>query len=111
MQRNEEVSGYINQAPDEQKKIMETIRNLIHETIADTEENFKWSRPVFSKGKDFAYLKTSKAYVTLGFFRFEKLSDPDNLLEGTGKDMRHIKIKKADGVDQTLLKKWFSESV
>jgi hypothetical protein len=111
MQLNQEVTGYINQAPEEQKNIMEIIRNLIHETISDTDENFKWSRPVFTKGKDFAYLKTAKAYVTLGFFNFDKLSDPDNLLEGTGKDMRHVKIKKADSIDKVLLAKWFIESV
>jgi hypothetical protein len=111
MQFNSQVSEYITQAPREQKNIMETIRSLVHETIAGTTEEFKWSRPVFSAGKDFAYLKTAKAYVTLGFFAFEKLSDPDQLLEGTGKDMRHIKIKKADQINRDLLVQWFRQSV
>ena len=67
----------------------------------------KWSRPVFRKGQDFAYLKSTKAYVTLGFFRSDKLEDPNHLLEGTGKDMRHIKIRKTTDLDPTLLKAWF----
>jgi hypothetical protein len=107
-----QISDYISQSPDEQKKIMEAIRQLIHDTIPGTVENYKWSRPVFTAaGKDFAYLKTAKAYVTLGFFQFDKLSDPDSLLEGTGKDMRHIKIKKADQINSELLSLWFRQSV
>jgi hypothetical protein len=112
MPSNPETDMYISQAPEVQKQIMEQIRLLIHETLPGADENYKWSRPVFSfEGKDFAYLKTAKAYVTLGFFRFTKLSDPDNLLEGTGNDMRHIKIKKAEQINRDLLVQWFRQSV
>jgi hypothetical protein len=107
---NKQVTEYIIQAPDQQKKIMEIVRQLIHENAGQVQEEFKWSRPVFRKEKDFAYLKTAKAYVTLGFFNFQKLDDPDNLLEGTGKDMRHIKLKSADSIDKDLLKKWIITS-
>ncbi len=72
----------------------------------DVDEEFKWSRPVFKKIKNFAYLSTTKNYVTLGFFNFQNLEDPDRLLEGTGKDMRHIKIKKAADINKVLFKKW-----
>ena len=107
---NNNVTEYINQAPDQQKKIMEIVRQLIHENAGQVQEEFKWSRPVFRNEKDFAYLKTAKAYVTLGFFNFQKLDDPGNLLEGTGKDMRHIKLKSVDSIDKDLLKKWISSS-
>jgi hypothetical protein len=58
---NEMVTDYINKAPDEQKRIMNIIRQLIHENVKKVQEEFKWSRPVFGKEKDFAYLKTAKA--------------------------------------------------
>ena len=85
---------------------MEKVREIVHDTVRGVREEYKWSRPVFSNGVDFLYLKTAKAYVTVGFFNFHKLDDPDNLLEGTGKDMRHIKIKKAEDVNEPLLRKW-----
>jgi hypothetical protein len=107
---NEQTTDYINNAPDEQKRIMNFVRQLIHENIPGVREEFKWSRPVFSKEKDFAYLKTAKVYVTLGFFNFQKLDDPGNLLEGTGKDMRHIKLKGAGAIDRDLVKKWIIAS-
>lgn len=103
---NPQVTEYITNAGTHQE-IMEAVRQLIHESVPHVVEEFKWSRPVFRATKDFAYLKTAKAYVTLGFFQFEKLSDEHNLLEGTGKDMRHIKLKSAADIDKALLREWF----
>ena len=105
---NPEVTQYINNAPPAQKEIMEAIRTLLHNTIPQATEEFKWSRPVFRTHKDFAYLKTAKAYVTLGFFQFQKLEDASNRLEGTGKDMRHIKLKTVKDIDHALLQNWFT---
>ena len=104
---NEQVTAYINAAPDEQKNIMTLLRQLLHQTLPGLQEEFKWSRPIFRTTKDVAYFKTAKAYVTLGFFDFASLDDPHHLLEGTGKDMRHIKLKTAKDIDTALLKKWF----
>lgn len=104
---NPQVTAYINEAPSEQKKIMEAVRQLIHESVTTAREEFKWSRPVFKSKKDFAYLKTAKSYVTLGFFDFAKLQDKQNILEGTGKAMRHIKLKTTNDIDRELLKEWF----
>ncbi len=109
-QMNEQITDYINNAPDEQKRIMNVVRQLIHENVPGVREEFKWSRPVFSKKKGFAYLRTAKEYVTLGFSDFHRLDDPGNLLEGTGKDMRHIKLRSADTMDKDLLKKWIIAS-
>jgi hypothetical protein len=101
-----QVTNYIINSGNQQE-ILQTIRQLIHETVAQVTEEFKWGRPVFRTNKDFAYLKTAKNYVTLGFFNFEKLNDPDNRLEGTGKGMRHIKIKTINDIDRNLLTAWF----
>ncbi|MCM4158905.1 DUF1801 domain-containing protein [Antarcticibacterium flavum] len=102
-----QVTDYINEASEEQQRIMQRVRELIKETVPGSTEEFKWSRPVFRKEKDFAYLKRAKKYVTLGFFNFEKLKDEDNRLEGTGKDMRHVKLTTLNDLDIDLFKEWF----
>ncbi len=99
------VTDYINTS-DKHKDTLEALRQLVHDAVAGVTEEFKWGRPVFRADKDFAYLKTAKAYVTLGFFKFDKLNDPNGLLEGTGKDMRHIKIKSEQDIDRGLLMEW-----
>jgi hypothetical protein len=40
----------------------------------------------------FAYVNAFKAHVNVGFFRGADLADPEGLLEGTGKWMRHVKL-------------------
>ena len=41
----------------------------------------------------FAYVNAFKAHVNVGFFRGTELVDPASLLEGTGKFMRHVKLR------------------
>jgi hypothetical protein len=53
----------------------------------------------------FAYVNAFRAHVNLGFFRGAELADPDGLLEGTGKFMRHVKLTPERGVDARALMK------
>jgi len=104
-----QVTEYIAKAPLAQKEIMETLRQLIHASVPNVKEEFKWSRPIFKATKDFAYFLANKNYVTLGFTKdIEKLEDSNNILEGTGKTMRHIKLRNVSDIDSALLKKWFT---
>ena len=53
----------------------------------------------------FAYVNAFKAHVNVGFFRGAELADPEGLLEGTGKFMRHVKLRPEGDVDGTTLMK------
>src|SRR6186713_774331 len=41
----------------------------------------------------FAYVNAFKAHVNVGFFRGAEIADPEGILEGTGKFMRHVKLR------------------
>ena len=51
----------------------------------------------------FAYVNAFKAHVNVGFFRGAEIADPDRLLEGTGKFMRHVKLRPELDVNVTAL--------
>ena len=53
----------------------------------------------------FAYVNAFKAHVNVGFFRGAEISDPEGLLEGTGKFMRHVKLKPGCDIQATALVK------
>ena len=53
----------------------------------------------------FAYVNAFQAHVNVGLFRGAEIADPDRLLEGTGKFMRHVKLRPDCNVDATALKK------
>ena len=53
----------------------------------------------------FAYVNVFKAHVNVGFFRGAEIADPEGLLEGTGRFMRHVKLKPGSDVDASALKR------
>ena len=52
----------------------------------------------------FAYVDSFTSHVNVGFFRGAELSDPAGLLEGTGKRMRHVKLRPGSEVDSAALR-------
>src|SRR5512145_2426801 len=55
-------------------------------------------------GAGFAYVNAFRAHVNVGFFRGAELADPEGLLEGTGRWMRHVKLRPAEDIDATALR-------
>ena len=53
----------------------------------------------------FGYINAFKAHVNVGFFRGAQIADPEGLLEGTGKFMRHVKLRPESDVNATALMK------
>src|SRR4026209_991011 len=51
----------------------------------------------------FAYVNAFKAHVNVGFFCGTELHDPAGLLEGTGKFMRHVKLRPERAVNTAAL--------
>ena len=53
----------------------------------------------------FGYVNEFRAHVNVGFFRGAELDDPESLMEGTGKFMRHVKLGPQRSVNATALRK------
>jgi hypothetical protein len=51
----------------------------------------------------FAYVSIHKAHANVGFFHGADLDDSARLLEGTGKRMRHVKLKPGQPVNAKAL--------
>lgn len=51
----------------------------------------------------FGYVNAFTAHVNVGFFRGAELGDPARLLEGTGRYMRHVKLRPGAEVDPAAL--------
>jgi hypothetical protein len=51
----------------------------------------------------FAYVAAFRAHVNVGFFLGALLDDPARLLQGTGKRMRHVKLRPGSDVDVAAL--------
>lgn len=109
MNVNKKVSDYFNNATEEQIAVLNVLRKLIHDTVDNVSEEIKWNMPVFNNGKDFAYLRFSKRHITLGFYNIDKIQDPDNLLEGEGNTLKHIKINSKDEIKPKIIAEWLKQ--
>ena len=58
----------------------------------------------------FAYVNVFKAHVNLGFYHGSKLRDESNLLEGTGKRMRHVKLRPGYEIDERQLMQFITDA-
>ena len=53
--------------------------------------------------EQFCYIAVFKARINLGFYYGADLADPENLLEGSGQAMRHIKISALEQLENPAL--------
>ena len=71
---------------------------------ADVRELLHDGCPVACVGDvPFGYVDAFKDHVNVGFFNGSALHDPAGLLEGTGKRMRHVKVKPGRELDSEAL--------
>ena len=53
----------------------------------------------------FGYVNVFRSHVNVGFFQGAALPDPAGLLEGTGKFMRHVKVRAGAVANEAALRK------
>jgi len=64
------------------------------------------------KMKDmFCYIATNAKHVNLGFPRGTSLADPNRVLEGNGKTMRHIKFAKTGDVERPFVRRYIQAAM
>ena len=56
------------------------------------------------------YIGVIKDHVNLGFIRGSELADPQRILEGTGKQMRHIKIRNMSDLERPAIRTYLQEA-
>lgn len=56
------------------------------------------------------YIGVIKDHVNLGFIRGSELSDPQKIMEGTGKQMRHIKIRNVSDLLRPAIRAYLQEA-
>jgi hypothetical protein len=100
------------------KEIAERLRELIVEIYPDVVEVPWPKQKIIGYGvgpkkmsEHFCYIGAYRDHVNLGFYYGADLPDPKGLLEGTGKKLRHIKVKNVDQVAQPALRQILQSSL
>jgi hypothetical protein len=82
------------------RHLCQALRNLVASLDKDFVEVVWLRQEIASFGvgpkkmtEHYAYIGIQSSYVNLGFYHGAALRDPTHLLEGTGKRLRHVKIR------------------
>ncbi|MEO6458291.1 MAG: DUF1801 domain-containing protein [Chloroflexia bacterium] len=98
VQRAREIVRAAN--PDAVETVNPGHGNLAYSSGPTMEELAAKDDALFHAKLWYCYIAPFKSYMNLGFLRGNELPDPDGLLEGTGKQLRHIKIRSIEDVER-----------
>jgi len=103
-ERDPAIAKWLRRQEKELRPLAEEWFTRMRQCGADVRELMHDGCPVACiEDVPFAYVNAFKAHVNVGFFRGATLPDPAGLLEGTGKRMRHVKLKPGREVDSDAL--------
>ena len=102
---------YFNAIEDTLRPLAFELRSIIVGALPHARESIKWNFPVYEENGLICSIRVSSKHVALQFFQSgTMLDDPNRLLEGSGKKMRHIKIRKKTDINVKLLESWLKQA-
>jgi len=83
------------------KRIIQALRKFVKSKEPRLSETVKWGNGCWvGTSGPVAYVYAAPEFVQFGFFRGATLKDPKGLLEGEGKYVRHVKVRKTSEIDE-----------
>lgn len=91
--------------------VAQEVRALVKKAVKGVEEYVNpWKIPSFDSNGPLCCFMVGKEHVTFAFIRGAALPDPEKLLEGTGKGVRHVKLRSVADVKRLGVKKLVVEA-
>jgi len=87
------IDRYVNKSK-KLSAVAKGVRALVKKNVPGCEEYVNpWKIPSFDLNGPLCFYMVAKEHVVFGFLRGAILHDPAKLLEGTGKFLRHVKLR------------------
>jgi hypothetical protein len=85
--------------------IIRALRRFVKSAAPQLVESVKWGNGCWLAGTEpVAFVYADVTCVHFGFLTGSSLTDPSGLLEGSGRYVRHIKVRKAGDIDPPAFK-------
>ena len=90
---------YFEDLDEAERTVAYRIRDAVRDAVGgnpNVSETMKWNYPAWvyaGKGGNMCSIVGANGYVRLQLFRGAELPEADSRLEGTGKGMRHLKVR------------------
>jgi hypothetical protein len=98
-------SLYMKDENPELRKVVRALRTFVKRIVPSVKETVNaWGVSTFEAKDPFCCYMVEKYHVTFGFHYGTSLEDPEKLLEGTGKNIRHVKLRSVADLERKGLK-------
>src|SRR5277367_4999516 len=100
------VDAYIRAKNPKLQPVATGLRAVVKAVAPQLKEGVNpWGLPMFDADGPFGYFMIGKGHVTFGLYAGTSLDDPEKLLEGTGKSLRHVKLHSVEDLQRAGLRK------
>jgi hypothetical protein len=100
------IDDYVEKKGSKLIAVAEGLRRLVKKSVSGSTELMNpWRIPTFESNGPMCFFMVGKNHVTFGFLRGTSLPDPEKLLEGTGKNLRHVKLRTVEDLKRPGVKK------
>ena len=107
----DKADGWFASLDDSIAPVATELRSLIQKVVPEATECIKWGMPNYEKDGFICAIRTGTGFVALQFGPIgTSLENPDGLLEGTGKAMRHVKIRSKPDLKKRLFTSWIKQA-
>lgn len=104
LQRDPAIDAWLRAQPRELGMIAREWFDVMRACGDDVRELIHDGCPVACvEDAPFGYVNAFTAHVNVGFFQGAELPDPSRVLEGTGKRMRHVKLRPDTDINSAAL--------
>jgi hypothetical protein len=104
MKRYATFDKYLADQTPKNQSVIRALRKFVKRVAPQLQESVKWGNGCWVKGTvPVSYVYSAPDYVQLGFFAGSTLKDPKKLLQGEGKFVRHIKVRKPSDIDERAI--------
>ncbi len=105
------IDGHLSKVNPALHDLVRELRRIILESLPGASEAIKWRNLIYEKNGVVCGIVAHSSHVNLQFWRGAELTDPERLLEGTGKaGGRHVKVRTPDDVHENAFKALLKEA-
>jgi hypothetical protein len=100
------IDDYVEKKGPKLIAVAEGLRRLVKKSVSGSMESVNpWRIPTFESNGPMCFFMVGNNHVTFGFLQGTSLPDPEKLLEGTGKNLLHVKLRTVEDLKRPALKK------
>lgn len=96
--KGKDVQAYVQGIEPTKRAHVEALRKFVKREAPRLVEQIKWGNICWTLKGNVCWIIVYNDHVDFGFFNGAKLKDAKGLLEGTGKGLRHIKVREAKDI-------------